>query len=135
MPRNHEWEATKRARSARKGHSAAEHLMWQQLRGSRTGFRFRREHPIGQFRLDFYWPEAKLCVEMDGEQHEKTRDAARDAALAELGIITYRVPNLEFFLLTSKPYQDHLREIVRVCEERTGRQAFDWKQAQNQTKA
>jgi very-short-patch-repair endonuclease len=94
------------------------------LRASRTGFKFRREHAIGSFRLDLYCHEALLDVEMDGEQHDPNRDAMRDSALADLGIMTYRVPNRRFFLLDDEPYTDDLRAIVRLCEKRSGRKAF-----------
>ena len=94
------------------------------MRGSRTGFKFRREHPLGGFRLDFYCHEAMLCVEMDGEQHDPVRDVRRDEALSSLGVLTYRVPNRRFFLLDEGAYKDDLAEIIRLCEERSGRRAF-----------
>ena len=124
MPRDPDLEASARAREARKIPSAAEHIMWQHLRGSRTGFKFRREHPLSGFRLDFYCHEALLCVEMDGEQHNAVRDERRDQALAELGILTYRIANPRFFLLPEAEYRNDLAEIVRVCEVRSGRKAF-----------
>lgn len=73
------------------------------------------------YRLDFYCHEAMLAVEMDGEQHEISRDAARDAALAEIGILTYRVSNRLFFGLEKGQCPDVVREIVRLCEERSDR--------------
>ena len=98
--------------------------MWELLRGNRTGFKFRREHPVGGSRLDFFCREAMLCVEMDGEQHEPKRDAVRDEALFAIGIATYRVPNRRFFLLDEGVYSDDLAQIVRLCEQRSGRKAF-----------
>ena len=98
--------------------------MWELLRGNRTGFKFRREHPVGGFRLDFFCREAMLDVEMDGEQHDPVQDARRDEAMSALGILTYRVPNRRFFLLDEGVYKDDLAEIVRLCEQRSGRSAF-----------
>ena len=98
--------------------------MWEQLRGGRQGFKFRREHPIDIYRLDFFCPEAMLNVEMDGEQHDAMRDAKRDSVLAELGILTFRVPNREFFGLDKPEYVDVVDQIRCICEERTGRSAF-----------
>ncbi|MEX2244304.1 MAG: DUF559 domain-containing protein [Fimbriimonadaceae bacterium] len=124
MPRNRSPKARERARASRNDPSAAENLMWDLLRANRTGFKFRREHAIGAYRLDFYCREAMLCVEMDGEQHDHERDARRDTALLALGIATYRVPNRRFFLLDEGVYGDDLAQIVRLCEERAGRSAF-----------
>jgi very-short-patch-repair endonuclease len=124
MPRSRNASARDKARASRADASAAENLMWELLRGSRTGFEFRREHAIGGYRLDFYCHEALLDVEMDGEQHVPEKDALRDEALLALGIATYRVPNTRFFLLDEGVYKDDLAEIVRLCEERTGRKAF-----------
>ncbi len=98
--------------------------MWKALRNSRIGLEFRREHEVDHYRLDFYCREAMLAVEMDGEQHDPARDAERDAALAKLGLLTYRIPNRRFFTLDEAPYKDELGEIQRLCEERSGRKAF-----------
>lgn len=49
-----------------------------------------REHSFGRFSLDFAWPHKRLCIEIDGEQHQrfadyKARDERKDAALKEAG--------------------------------------------------
>lgn len=95
--------------------------MWKILRGSRLGFKFRREHPIGRYRLDFYCAEARLALEMDGEQHDPGRDQARDQWLLGQGIATLRIPNRRFFLLDDAAYQDVVTEIIEACRLRTGR--------------
>lgn len=60
------------------------------------GLKFRRQHPIGVYVLDFYCPEAKLAVEVDGQGHSHdvtaTKDQRRDAWLADQGIRTLRIP-------------------------------------------
>ena len=71
-------------------------LLWQALRGGRAGgLRFRRQHPIGPYVLDFYCPAARLAVEVDGEAHDipdqAGHDLRRDAWLAEQGIQVLRV--------------------------------------------
>src|ERR1700722_5798744 len=97
MPRNRTPVARDMARAARRDPSVAEDILWSWLRNSKLGFKFRREHPVSQYRLDFFCREAMLAVEMDGEQHDPVRDAARDSALAKLGILTHRVENRKFF--------------------------------------
>ncbi len=58
------------------------------------GLRFRRQHPVGPYVLDFYAPRAKLAIEVDGTAHDlpsqATRDASRDAGLAARGIRVLR---------------------------------------------
>jgi len=118
---NREQRAIQRARQARKAPSVAEEIVWKFLRNGRLGFKFRREYPVLDYRLDFYCAEAKLGVEFDGEQHDPVRDAARDARLAELGIEVMRIPNREFFLLDREPPRDTFNLILKRCEERVGR--------------
>jgi very-short-patch-repair endonuclease len=71
-------------------------LLWAQLRGARQhGLRFRRQHPVGPFVLDFYCPEARLCVEVDGRAHDSlevaARDLRRDRWLTQHGIRVLRI--------------------------------------------
>ena len=80
------------------------------------GFKFRRGHPVGPYRLDYYGAEAMLAVEMDGEQYDDNRDAVRDAYLARLGILTYRIPNRRFFGIDSEVYRNEFVEIARLCD-------------------
>jgi very-short-patch-repair endonuclease len=85
----------KRARTLRRDMSLPEVLLWQELRGGRLGgLRFRRQHPVGPYVLDFYCPGDKLAVEVDGAAHDFVeqgrRDERRDAWLAERGIRVLR---------------------------------------------
>ena len=82
------------AREQRAQPTRAEKLLWQAIRGGAMGVRFRRQHPIGDFVLDFYCREARLAVEIDGPTHELSQryDDWRDATLARLGIRTFRIP-------------------------------------------
>lgn len=95
------------ARELRKSQTPAETLLWANLRNRKLeGYKFLRQHPIPfnysgeqeQFYIaDFYCAEKKLVVEVDGEYHRfnKSQDANRDAALAEMGISTLRIENEE----------------------------------------
>ncbi|MFZ5477316.1 MAG: endonuclease domain-containing protein [Myxococcota bacterium] len=83
-----------RARRLRRDQTVAEALLWARLRDRRlVGHRFRRQHPVGRYVLDFYCPEARLCVEVDGSQHGGPDDAERDAWLQGQGIRVLRVWN------------------------------------------
>ena len=63
----------------RRDMSLPEVLLWEELRGGRLdGFRFRRQHPIGPFVLDFYCPAWKLAIEVDGAAHDFPERAEQD---------------------------------------------------------
>jgi very-short-patch-repair endonuclease len=84
------------ARKLRRELTLPEVVIWQAVRGQRLeGFRFRRQHPIGPYVLDFYCDAAKLAVEIDGDWHgmgdQPERDSARDAWFAARGIETLRI--------------------------------------------
>jgi very-short-patch-repair endonuclease len=73
------------AREMRGRMTDAEALLWQLLRNRRiAGAKFRRQHPIGRYILDFYCDEKKLGIELDGGQHTEAvdYDARRDAWLS-----------------------------------------------------
>lgn len=91
------WSGAKRAaRKSRKEMSPAELRLWLELRKEPGGHYFRREHPAGPYRLDFYCSKAKLCIEVDGEAHgygdRPARDAKRDAWLVTQGVRTLGIP-------------------------------------------
>lgn len=44
-------------------------ILWNRLKNSHLGYKFRRQHSIGRFITDFYCPEKKLVIELDGSQH------------------------------------------------------------------
>lgn len=76
----------------------AEHRLWQRLRGKQLyGLKFRRQHPYGDYVLDFVCLEAKLVVEVDGGQHTEQRreDKVRDASLKAAGFQVLRFWNHE----------------------------------------
>ncbi len=90
------------ARDLRKNMTDAEQLLWRCLRGKQlAGFKFRKQHPIERFVLDFYCASAKLAIELDGGQHNtddgKARDAERNAYLEKQGIRVVRFWNHEVF--------------------------------------
>lgn len=69
----------KHARRLRREMTLPEVILWQHLRrGSLKGHRFRRQHPIGPYILDFYCTESRLCVEIDGAAHDNPERAAHD---------------------------------------------------------
>ena len=67
------------ARELRKTQTDAENLLWHLLRNRRfCGVKFRRQYPIGGYILDFYCHEAALAIELDGDGHASSDQAAYD---------------------------------------------------------
>jgi very-short-patch-repair endonuclease len=76
----------------------AEQRLWQALQGRRLGgLRFRRQHPVGPFILDFYCPACRLVIEVDGGVHDGQveYDEARTQQLAAHGYRVFRFRNEE----------------------------------------
>ena len=86
------------ARRLRREQTEWEHNLWTRLRRRQLkGFKFRRQHPIGPFFADFFCPEAKLVIEIDGSQHadELARDESRTEFLRDAGYDVLRFWNHE----------------------------------------
>lgn len=86
------------ARSLRKHPTKWERVLWRHLRNRNfAGYKFRRQHPLDRYILDFYCPAAKLAIEIDGGGHNyrtgQRRDQRRDDFLAQHGIRVLRVWN------------------------------------------
>ena len=78
----------------------AEQLLWGHLRNGRLdGRRFRRQHPIGPYIVDFVWLAELLVIEVDGSHHAEPEliesDTARTAWLAREGYHVVRFPTSE----------------------------------------
>lgn len=82
--------ANQHVRQLRQRMTDAEQLLWQHLRNRRlAGHKFRRQHPIGPYIVEFVHLQARLIIEADGGQHlASQRDPQRDAWLQAQG---YRV--------------------------------------------
>lgn len=95
------------ARILRKRETAVEDLLWKHLKGRQLkGYKFRRQHPIGNFIADFYCHEALLIIELDGSVHEgieaQQSDDGRTYELNQLGIKVIRFKNWEVMNNISK---------------------------------
>lgn len=121
--RNHSAEAVQKARRFRREMNASERVLWECLRKGRLGFGFKRQVPVGSYTLDFYCPEAGLCVEVDGEEHDTGHDERRDLYLETKDILTIRVRSLDLFDPTSLVAERALRDIRECCERRRGRKS------------
>jgi very-short-patch-repair endonuclease len=90
---------TQRAKTLRREQTPAEQSLWQHLRAKRfSGYKFRRQQPIGRYVVDFVCFARKLVVELDGSQHAErvAYDQARDAWLRSQGFRVLRFWNNEW---------------------------------------
>jgi very-short-patch-repair endonuclease len=104
------------AAGLRRQATPAEELVWKQLRGKRLrGLRFRRQHVLHGYIVDFYCHEMRLCIELDGAPHlepvQKTKDAERDFDLKFKGYRVLRMMNED--VIHNIP--EFLREILRTA--------------------
>lgn len=92
--------------------------MWQHLRNRNLRYKFRRQHPIDRFIIDFYCAEAKLLIEIDGASHldkeQVEYDKARTEYLEELGYKVIRFTNNEVRYNINAVVD----EIIKVAEKR-----------------
>ncbi len=120
-----------RARDLRKELTPAEHSLWRVLRGRQCGAKFRKQHPIGPYIVDFYSWDVGLIIEVDGDSHftpeAQAYDRERDAYLHALGLTVLRFTNHEIFdhiegvtehiaaaLDQAEPSHDHYKQWRRA---------------------
>jgi very-short-patch-repair endonuclease len=89
-----------RARELRKNMTNAEKLLWGKIKKKQVaGLRFRRQHPVNKFIVDFYCHSEQLVIEVDGGIHEhrdqREYDKAREGDLENFGIKVLRFKNKE----------------------------------------
>ncbi len=83
-----------RFRELRQASTDAEQELWFHLRSRRlNGLKFRRQHPVPPYTVDFFCDRARLVVELDGSQHDETVDAARTRCLEAQGLRVLRFWN------------------------------------------
>jgi very-short-patch-repair endonuclease len=122
-PRETPEDLLRRARDQRRAPTRAEAALWSALRRRQlSGAKFRRQHPIGCFIVDFFCPEVRLAIEIDGEVHARdevsARDERRSHALERLDVVVMR--------FTTSEVLESLEAVVtaigaRIVERRTGR--------------
>jgi very-short-patch-repair endonuclease len=98
----------------------AEQRVWSLVRGRRVGhFKFRRQHPVAGYILDFYCDQAKLGVELDGGQHLDAAHPAADAKRTS-DLASHSIRILRFWDDDVLKHPDTVAEHVyaaRMCEE------------------
>jgi len=101
----------KLARQLRKSQTSAETLLWDLLRDRKLpGFKFRRQHQLGDYVADFYCREAQLVIECDGTIHQGNEswyhDQNRDIYMINQGLTVMRFKNEEVLTETDRVLSD-----------------------------
>ena len=102
-----------RARALRASQTSAEAKLWQALRNRKLArWKFRRQHPIDRYIVDFVTLDGKLIVEVDGVTHSEPSEIRRDKALSEVleacGFFIVRVSNTDVY--------ENLEGVLEVIE-------------------
>jgi very-short-patch-repair endonuclease len=88
-------------KALRSNASDAEQRLWQRFRAKQLGTKFRRQYSVDAYVLDFYAPQSKLAIEVDGDSHFTAEamqyDEKRTAYMKQFGIEVLRFTNLEIF--------------------------------------
>ncbi len=104
-----------RARALRREQTGAERTLWSHLRDRRLqGAKFRRQHPIGPFIVDFYCPERALVVELDGGHHaiQVEADQVRTTFLVRQGCRILRFWDNDVLLNTEAVLEEIARAVA-----------------------
>jgi len=92
--------------------------LWQILRNKQMGYKFRRQHSISNYIVDFYSPKLKLIIEVDGDSHyignAQNYDKIRDEYLNSFGIKVLRVKNSDIMNNIEGVYLYIKNEIERI---------------------
>lgn len=104
------------ARKLRESQTSTEQLLWNELRASRlNGLKFRRQHPVGRFVIDFYCASVGLAVEIDGGVHlpevQRLADEDRQRTLEEQGTRFLRISDEA----VAHSLPDVLDRIIAAC--------------------
>jgi very-short-patch-repair endonuclease len=105
------------ARKLRASATKAEIVLWKALRNKQTGYKFRRQSPIGPYIADFYCPKLRLIIEVDGGVHtlDKTRerDKQRQKYLEDNNLIVIRFWNHQLL----EDIDSVMEEIVYIANQ------------------
>ncbi|MDP3674031.1 MAG: DUF559 domain-containing protein [Novosphingobium sp.] len=109
-----------KARRLRRKMTLPEVLLWREVRRRAGGVKFRRQHAVEKYVIDFYCAEAKLGIEVDGIVHnmgdQPQHDEKRDAVIAGHGIGILRIPAKDVLLSPIEMAE----AVVAACRDRMG---------------
>jgi len=114
----------KRARTLRQNASNAEDRLWYHLRNRQLcGYKYRRQHPVGLYIVDFVCIDRKLIIEADGSQHllQQAYDKTRTRFLESRGYTVIRFWNDDILCRTDGVLEEILRHFEKTPEPATSK--------------
>ena len=96
-----------------------ERYLWKYLRSRQIhGFKFRRQHGIGPYIVDFYCPEKAVAIEIDGDMHaeedQRIRDKQKEEYFSSLNIQLIRYTNRDVLQNLEGVIEDMLEKLIRI---------------------
>jgi very-short-patch-repair endonuclease len=102
------------ARQLRERMTVAEILMWNKLKNKQfNGYKFRRQHPIHKFIVDFYCHELKMIIEIDGKYHDSEEQKNEDFKRSEL----LQFQGMKEIRFTNEEINNDLEGVLNKIEE------------------
>ncbi|MCW3170541.1 endonuclease domain-containing protein [Chryseobacterium sp. 09-1422] len=98
-----------KAKALRKDETQAEKILWAKLRNNQLkGYKFRRQHPIGLYIVDFYCHQLKLVIEIDGDYHNIQEQIEKDKERTQ----NLETDGLQLIRFTNKDVMENLEKII-----------------------
>ena len=93
--------------------TTAEKILWEELKNSKTGYKFRRQHPIGDYIADFICIKKKLVIEVDGGYHNTMEQQQDDA------VRTIDIENMEYSVIrfTNDEVENNTQTVMLKIKE------------------
>ena len=109
-------------RSLRKNMTYCEKIVWSNLRKRQLGYRFLRQYSVDHFVIDFYCPEIKLAIEVDGESHnnpeQREYDIKRQKYLEEFNIKFVRIKDEDLLGNPNEAF-NKIEDSIKLLEKNT----------------
>ena len=105
-----------KAKYLRDNMTDAEKFLWEKLKDNQLkGFKFRRQHPIHIYIVDFYCHKLKLIIEIDGGYHDSKEQNLLDAERSEI----LKFQELEIIRFTNDEVLGNIEFVMKKIEEKT----------------
>lgn len=113
MPKVHNiHKLVSRRKKLRKNQTPEEEKLWWCLRNERLGIKFRRQHSVGGYIIDFYCPSKRLIIEIDGGVHlqkeNREYDSIRNKFFKELDYLVLRFSNTQI--------EQNINEVLEIIK-------------------
>lgn len=103
-----------RRKKLRNSATPQELLIWSKLKNSQLGFKFRRQHSIDGYIVDFYCPKKKLVIEIDGSQHFQKNNLEYDEIRSKF----FKILNIKVIRFTNAEINTNIEGVpIRIKSE------------------